>query len=306
LLDPSYQRQVATLLFVNQRRSTATVQRRKHDRYAGIIPAREVNKSKGSFLSGFKPPYFMPVATARRRFQIDNRSNGSGSKKSHADTDPIQFEGHWMKSRRAVAGIDIGGDRKGNHLVILRGTEIVCNVHKETPEHMLEKCVEFDVAAVGIDAPCQWRTGEAGRQAEKALARQRIFSFATPTRELAMASQSGFYRWMFNGERIYNALTPHFPLYGGHEKIVDKVCFETFPHAITCALLKNEVASAKQKRTQRRQILEEAGIQTTSLRSIDEIDAALCALTANFLLEGKVVAHGDESGGFIVVPASSR
>lgn len=108
-----------------------------------------------------------------------------------------------MKSGRAVAGIDIGGDRKGNHLVILNGTEIVCNLRKETPEHMLERCRQFDVAAVGIDAPCQWRIGEAGRQAEKALAQQRIFSFATPTRELAMASKSGFYGWMLNGERVY-------------------------------------------------------------------------------------------------------
>ena len=60
-----------------------------------------------------------------------------------------------MRSQRAVAGIDIGGDRKGNHLVILRGTQIVCNLRKEAPEHMLEKCLQFEVAAVGIDAPCQ-------------------------------------------------------------------------------------------------------------------------------------------------------
>lgn len=209
-----------------------------------------------------------------------------------------------MKSRRAVAGIDIGGEKKGNHLVILRGTEIVCNVSKETPEQMLEHCVQFDVEAVGIDAPSQWRTGETGRQAERALAQQRISSFATPTRELAMASQSGFYEWMFNGERVYDVFTPHFPLYRCTGKSAGRVCFETFPHAITCALLTNEVASAKQKRTQRRRILEEAGIQTSSLRSIDEIDAALCALAANFLLEERVVVHGDEAGGFIVVPAS--
>jgi predicted nuclease with RNAse H fold len=209
-----------------------------------------------------------------------------------------------MKAPRAVAGIDIGGGSKGNNLVILRGTEIVCNVRKETPEQMLEKCIQFDVAAVGIDAPSRWRTGETGRQAERALAQQRISLFATPTRELALASKSGFYGWMFSGERIYEVFVPHFPLYMNAGKTVGRVCFETFPHAITCALLKNEAASAKQKRTQRRQVLEEAGIQTISLRSIDEVDAALCALTANLLLEGRVVAHGDEPGGFIVVPAS--
>lgn len=210
-----------------------------------------------------------------------------------------------MKLTRAVAGIDIGGDRKGNHLVILRGTDLVCKVSKETPEQMLAQCLRHDVAAVGIDAPCQWRAGETGRHAERALAQQKIFSFATPTRELAVANQTGFYGWMFNGERIYNVFAPHFPIYRNSGKF-DRVCFETFPHAITCALLTREVASAKQKRAQRRQILAEAGIQTRPLRSIDEIDAALCALTANFLLDGRVVVHGDESGGFIVVPSSGR
>jgi predicted nuclease with RNAse H fold len=207
-----------------------------------------------------------------------------------------------MRSQRAVAGIDIGGDRKGNHLVILRGTQIVCNLRKEAPEHMLEKCFEFEVAAVGIDAPCRWRIGEGGRKGEKSLAQQRIFSFATPTREMAMSSKSGFYGWMFNGERVYDAFAPHFPLFKNGEEIGDRVCFETFPHAITCAYLGKEVASAKKKGTQRREILKHEGVETTPLRSIDDVDAALCALTANYLLDGRVEAYGDELGGFIVVP----
>ncbi|WP_429361904.1 DUF429 domain-containing protein [Paraburkholderia sp. MM5496-R1] len=107
---------------------------------------------------------------------------------------------------------------------------------------------------------------------------------------------------MFNGERVYHAFAPHFPLFKDGE-IGRQVGFETFPHAITCALIRNAVASAKRKRTQRREILDHAGIDATSLRSIDEVDAALCALTASFLLEGRVVAYGDELGGFIIVPA---
>ncbi|MFM0079397.1 DUF429 domain-containing protein [Paraburkholderia sediminicola] len=211
-----------------------------------------------------------------------------------------------MSSGRAVAGIDIGGDRKGNHLVILRGTRIVCNRSQDTPEHMLEQCLQFEVAAVGIDAPCRWRIGEAGREAERALARQRIFSFATPTRELAMASKSGFYGWMFNGERVYDTFSPHFPVFKNGEEIGGRLCFETFPHATTCALFGKEVESAKKKGTQRREILQREGVEATSLRSIDDVDAALCALTANYLLDGKVDAYGDEPGGLIVVPRFLR
>jgi predicted nuclease with RNAse H fold len=206
-----------------------------------------------------------------------------------------------MRSLRAVAGIDIGGERKGNHLVILRGTEIIWNsLLRETPQQMLEKCIEFEVAAVGVDGPCQWRTDKTGRHAERVLAKQRIFSFATPTRE--RATESKFYDWMFSAERVYNAFVERFPLFKGAQETGERICFETFPHAITCALLGRDVASAKRKQTQRRRILEDAGIETTSLRSIDKVDAALCALTANFLLEGRVVAYGDEPGGFVVVP----
>jgi predicted RNase H-like nuclease len=76
----------------------------------------------------------------------------------------------------------------------------------------------------------------------------------------------------------------------------------TFPHAITCAFLGTDVASAKQKGPQRREILAREGIETAPLGSIDDVDAALCALAARYLLDGSVDSYGDESGGFIVVP----
>lgn len=67
-------------------------------------------------------------------------------------------------------------------------------------------------------------------------------------------------------------------------------------------MLGTDVASAKRKRAQRRQILEESGIDTQSLKSIDDLDAALCALTASYLLLGKTKAYGDADGGYIFVP----
>ena len=210
-----------------------------------------------------------------------------------------------MGSERAVSGIDIGGDRKGNHLVILRGTQILLSLSEIGPEAMLQACIDLDVVAVGIDAPCKWRTNEAARCAEKLLAQQRISCFLTPTREHATSNRSGFYRWMFNGERMYETFSKHYPLFTKDEKAGERVCFETFPHAITCAFLGIEVASAKQKRIQRRLILENMGIDTAALKSIDAIDAALCALTAKFFLEKQTHAYGDAAGGFIVVPAST-
>lgn len=78
--------------------------------------------------------------------------------------------------------------------------------------------------------------------------------------------------------------------------------FETYPHAIACAFLGKDIASAKLKRIQRRQLLEDAGTDTKTLRSIDAVDAALCALTARHLLKGEARAYGDAQGGYLQVP----
>lgn len=212
-----------------------------------------------------------------------------------------------MNQDIAVAGIDIGGDRKGCHLVILRGMEVACSTVDHDPDVLARLCKDHDVIAVGVDSPCKWGSCSGGRKAERCLAKQRIFSFSTPTKERALANKSGFYGWMFNGERVYEALLPEYPLLSAAKYTGGRICFETFPHAVTCALLGVETASAKKKRTQRRQLLENAGIATRSLRnplkSIDAIDAALCALTAQFLIENRYQPIGDPEGGWIVMPS---
>ncbi|NOV23407.1 DUF429 domain-containing protein [Cupriavidus necator] len=205
----------------------------------------------------------------------------------------------------AVAGIDVGGDKKGCHLVVLQGTSILSSINSKTPEDFVHVCAEHGVIAVGVDSPCQWRGGDGARQAERELARERISSFSTPTPQLAVSNTKNFYGWMFSGERVYQALASIYPLLKERAYSGGRVSFETFPHAIVCAMLGKDVASAKQKRTQRRQLLERMGIDTRMLKSIDEIDAALCALTARFLLEGKTYSYGDATGGYIRVPAAT-
>lgn len=64
---------------------------------------------------------------------------------------------------------------------------------------------------------------------------------------------------MFNGERVFQALSTSHPLLTEGPYLNGNVSFETFPHAITCALLGSDVASAKRKRQQRRQLLETPG-----------------------------------------------
>lgn len=205
-----------------------------------------------------------------------------------------------------VAGIDIGGARKGCHLVVLQGNDVLCNIRSCDPEHLARKCDELGAVAVGIDSPCRWGQPQFGRLAEKALARERIFCFATPTRERASANASGFYGWMFCGERIYQALAATHALLNDVHYPGGKVSFETFPHAITCAMLGTDETSARRKRVQRRQVLRDAGIDSTPLKSIDAVDAALCALTARYVLLGHSKGYGNAEGGYIFVPKPLR
>jgi len=206
----------------------------------------------------------------------------------------------WVTDGKCVAGIDVGGERKGFHLVVLRDNQIVCSTRSLSPEVIAERCVELGVVAVGVDAPCQWGQAGAGRLAEKQLSQKRIFCFSTPTRALAVGNN--FYGWMFNGERMYDALSATHLLFEGVCPPQGKVYFETFPHAITCAFLGTDVAFAPLKRKQRSELLQQHQIDLRLLRSIDAIDAGLCALTAGYVLAGNAYQYGDKAGGYLLVP----
>jgi predicted nuclease with RNAse H fold len=204
-----------------------------------------------------------------------------------------------------VAGIDVGGQGKGFHLVILRGLEIVLVCKSTEPAVLRAHCLEWNVAAVGIDAPCEWSREGVPRSAEHEMAREHISCFATPTEARARANTSGFYGWMFNGLCLYEALAQDYPVLPAKHFNGARAAIETFPHAITCALRGHETTSAKLKRKQRRHALDTLGFDTAQLKSIDDLDAALCAYTAGLWVQGKTRAYGDGAGGYIHVPLTA-
>jgi len=109
---------------------------------------------------------------------------------------------------------------------------------------------------------------------------------------------------MLCGEALFRALSSEYPLFDGNSRPKpDPTCFETFPQAVACALAGKTVsAKGSEKRTVRRELLEKFEVELSELRNIDWLDAALCALTADFFARGRVTAYGDAITGFIVVP----
>jgi predicted nuclease with RNAse H fold len=202
---------------------------------------------------------------------------------------------------RTVIGIDIGGKKKGFHAVVLRKGQFETH-HFAGVEGVAEWCSKQKAQAIAIDAPCAWATAGKSRRAERELAigGETIQCFKTPTR--AIAQGRSFYGWVFNGEELYQSLAHFYPLFNGTTR-TGKIVFETFPHAVVCALV-GHVVPARPKVTTRRKILREQGYDDTTLANIDYVDAALCALTAERFLLGKTISFGDQAEGFIVVPSS--
>jgi hypothetical protein len=130
---------------------------------------------------------------------------------------------------------------------------------------------------------------------------QKIWCFSTPTEIAARAHKTNYFDWMLQGAKLYSALDNSYVRFVGNNERVRPICFETFPHAIACAL-SGEFVSAKNKRKVRRTLLAEAGVSCDLLTNIDFVDAAICALTATKFANGCFQFFGDASEGCIVTP----
>jgi predicted nuclease with RNAse H fold len=204
-------------------------------------------------------------------------------------------------SRCSVVGIDVGGMKKGFHAVALCDGRVMAKRRLTNAAQVVAWCREQGAAAVGIDAPCRWSVTGRARPCEQELARLGISAFSTPSAIVGEAHP--FYRWMVNGIALYTQLVSHYRLYDGGSQVSGPVCFETFPQAIACALAGTRL-SARNKRVDRRCVLKRAGI-AEPLRSIDEVDAALCALSAEHVLAGRFTVLGDPDEGYILLPRCS-
>ena len=200
-----------------------------------------------------------------------------------------------------VAGVDVGSPKKGFHAVALNADGVLGVLGSPDAQEIAGWCVEMGAAAVGVDAPCRWSTTGRARQAERELMKAGIWCFSSPDRERALQHPKNQYGWMLAGEALYKAMAPRYQLFVGKIE-ADQTVFETFPHAVTCSL-SGKIVSARNKSLDRRALLAKHGIADKSLRNIDLVDAALCALTAHYLLAGKWRTHGDRESGHIVVPS---
>jgi hypothetical protein len=98
---------------------------------------------------------------------------------------------------------------------------------------------------------------------------------------------------MIAGVAFYQALHTQDPLFQGGA--LDRVvAIVTFPHAISCALA-GRVVSAREKRTERPDLLRCIEIEPVNFGNIDEVDAALCAVAARTFATNTFKTFGESS-----------
>jgi predicted nuclease with RNAse H fold len=168
------------------------------------------------------------------------------------------------------------------------------------------RCWRAPEKLIAIDAPCRWSSDGRARPCEQELNAAGLRCFASPSRMAVLSHPSNYYGWMLQGEALYRELEASHPLLSDPPapgvSASGPACFETFPHAIIWHL-RGGNAAARQKRPQRRALLEQAGIDTAALTSIDLIDAALCALAVHRVARGAAChAYGEPDTGLLVVP----
>jgi hypothetical protein len=204
-------------------------------------------------------------------------------------------------------GIDVGGEqRKHLDVVVMDGDRQIAAVGSRVPVRRLASLLaDHRPDIVSIDCPPAWApTGKRSRLAERELKLLGIQAYYTPDRRTGESND--FYAWMRNGMAAFRAADRGgFPVYrAGRPR---GAAIEVFPHASATVLagcLPPAGQTSAAKRAWRAEILRRAHVPTAQLRTLDHVDAALCALTGIVALElGDPFAPGAPDEGRIVVPA---
>jgi predicted nuclease with RNAse H fold len=199
-------------------------------------------------------------------------------------------------------GIDVGV-RKGLDLVLLDDDRTILEcVRRVRVERIAVTVGDLGPDVVAIDAPPTWALTGRSRLTERELRWFGIQAFNTPS-DHRMAEHP-FYEWMVVGFQIYSAIADSFPRYHGGSN-VKGTALEVFPHATAVVLSGTLPPAGVATHRWRRSVLDEHGVDARALRSADQVDAGLAALTGLYALERRFSAPGDPKEGVIVVPAAT-
>jgi predicted nuclease with RNAse H fold len=199
-------------------------------------------------------------------------------------------------------GIDVGGRRKLLDLVVLDERREPSSILSRVEVADLERLIrELSPDVVAIDAPPDWgANGNGSRETERQLSLLGIRSFNTPARDRGLTHP--FYEWMRVGFDVFKAAArAGYPRYDG--RTVRGTAMEVFPHASETVLAGCLPPLGSHKKAWRLRVLRAQDVRVRDLRTLDQVDAALAALTGLLALELRdPFAPGVPMEGLIVLP----
>lgn len=182
-------------------------------------------------------------------------------------------------------------------------------LRRRSPDDLACILAERQPDIVAIDSPPKLGTSGGSRPAERDLMRLGIHSYFTPSDPTKAANP--FYDWMRAGFAAFQAAErAGYPLFTGKGKLQGSA-IEVFPHGSAVALkgylpISGTCKSSGRKKCWRASVLETHGVDTCQLRSADQVDAALAAITGLFALESRFWIVGNQADGVIVLPGEPR
>ncbi|MBA3690197.1 MAG: DUF429 domain-containing protein [Actinobacteria bacterium] len=199
-------------------------------------------------------------------------------------------------------GVDVGGDRKGLDLVLMGDDRaIVMTQGRAGPEDVVLVLGRYRPQIVAIDSPPAWNAGGRSRRTERLLAELGISTFPTPSKA---AGDKPFFGWMKAGMAVFTLVAEHgYTLDTGGR--TGRRAIEVFPYATAAVLSGGLKPHGMRTRDWRERVLRANGVRTDGLRTLDQVDAALAALTAVMVAEGRHTYLGDDAEGVIVLPVAA-
>ncbi|HYL08391.1 MAG TPA: DUF429 domain-containing protein [Candidatus Udaeobacter sp.] len=153
-------------------------------------------------------------------------------------------------------------------------------------------------AVVAIDGPPAWARSGRSRAIERQLLRLGISIYSTP----AEAAGRPFYAWMEIAIKVFGSASAEgYPTYSGL-RIDGPQSIEVFPHASAVSIIGCLPPAGVRKVEFRRMALEREGACVRMLRTADQVDAALAALTGLRFLQGSSCDVGVPGDAVLVLP----
>ncbi len=204
-------------------------------------------------------------------------------------------------------GVDVSVARGMDAVLLDEDGRIVDTARRKTPEEIGALLVRWAPDAVAIDAPPAPARGPGAsmRAGERELTRLGIHLFATPSSPKIWSRP--FYAWMRVGFRVFAvAEAAGYPPFFGTGRLWHRA-LEVFPHATAVALAgelppRGSARTTSAKRAFRTTSLLRQGVDPSPLASLDQVDAALCALTGLWALRGRAAFFGVPGEDALGVP----